>query len=229
MSTGFGLKELCDGFRAKHDDYNAIMAEAIADRLAEAFAECLHQRVARGVGLREERGSHTARAHRREVPRHPARGGLPGVSRSHGERHALESPRRGEAHAGMLITESFAMWPGSSVSGLYFAHPEARYFTLGKIDRDQVRGLRGQEGHDHAGSGALAGPESQLRPGQLNELRAGPEDSRSEPVSARCRRRTGTSPGSCRRSTGNARRAPGAARSPRRAGCGCSSRPARRW
>jgi 5-methyltetrahydrofolate--homocysteine methyltransferase len=138
VSTGFGLKELCDGFRAKHDDYNAIMAEAIADRLAEAFAECLHERARRewGYGRSEALTPRELIAEKYRGIRPAA--GYPACP-DHTEKGTLWTLLDVQANAGMLLTESFAMWPGSSVSGLYFAHPEARYFTLGKIDRDQVR------------------------------------------------------------------------------------------
>jgi 5-methyltetrahydrofolate--homocysteine methyltransferase len=137
VTTGIGLKELCDGFRAKHDDYNAIMAEAIADRLAEAFAECLHKRVRDEWGYgREEKLSIEAMVHEKYRGIRPA-AGYPACP-DHTEKGALWRLLDVQANTGMLITESFAMWPGSSVSGLYFAHPESRYFSLGKIDRDQV-------------------------------------------------------------------------------------------
>ncbi len=137
VSSGFGLKELCDKFRAENDDYNAIMAEAIADRLAEAFAECLHKRVRDewGYGLAEnltpEELIHEKYRGIRPAPGYPA-------CPDHTEKGAIWKLLDVEIHTGMLITESFAMWPGSSVSGIYFAHPQSRYFSLGKIDRDQV-------------------------------------------------------------------------------------------
>ncbi len=137
VSTGFGLKELCDGFRAKNDDYNAIMAEAIADRLAEAFAECLHKRARDewGFGKGENLTSDDLLAEKYRGIRPAA--GYPACP-DHTEKGTLWKLLDVEKNAGMLITESFAMWPGSSVSGLYFAHPESQYFTLGKIERDQV-------------------------------------------------------------------------------------------
>jgi len=137
VSTGFGLKELCDGFRAKHDDYNAIMAEALADRLAEALAECLHQRVRKewGYGRSETLAPAELIAEKYRGIRPAA--GYPACP-DHTEKGVLWDLLDVEKNTGMVITESFAMWPGSSVSGLYFAHPEARYFTLGKIGRDQV-------------------------------------------------------------------------------------------
>jgi 5-methyltetrahydrofolate--homocysteine methyltransferase len=137
VTSGIGLKELCDRFRAENDDYNAIMAEALADRLAEAFAECLHKRVREewGYGCEE----HLSNA---ELIQEKYRGIRPAAGYpacpDHTEKGTLWRLLDVQAKTGMLITESFAMWPGSSVSGLYFAHPESRYFGLGKIDRDQV-------------------------------------------------------------------------------------------
>jgi 5-methyltetrahydrofolate--homocysteine methyltransferase len=137
VTSGIGLKELCDRFRADNDDYNAIMAEAIADRLAEAFAECLHKRVRAewGYGC-EELLSSTDLIDEKYRGIRPA-AGYPACP-DHTEKGPLWRLLDVQANTGMLITESFAMWPGSSVSGLYFAHPQARYFSLGKIDRDQV-------------------------------------------------------------------------------------------
>ncbi|WP_348266987.1 methionine synthase [Edaphobacter paludis] len=137
VTSGIGLKELCDQFRADNDDYNAIMAEAVGDRLAEAFAECLHKRVRDewGYGLTEglsnEDFIHEKYRGIRPAPGYPA-------CPDHTEKGTIWKLLDVQANTGMLITESFAMWPGSSVSGLYFAHPESRYFSLGKIDRDQV-------------------------------------------------------------------------------------------
>ncbi len=137
VTSGIGLKELCDGFRAKHDDYNAIMAEAIADRLAEAFAECLHKRVrdewgyGRAENLTTDDLIHEKYRGIRPAPGYPA-------CPDHTEKGTIWRLLDVRAITGMEITESFAMWPGSSVSGLYFAHLESRYFSLGKIDRDQV-------------------------------------------------------------------------------------------
>jgi 5-methyltetrahydrofolate--homocysteine methyltransferase len=137
VTSGIGLKELCDGFRAKHDDYNAIMAEAIADRLAEAFAECLHKKVRDEWGYgRAEALSIDELIHEKYRGIRPA-AGYPACP-DHTEKGTLWRLLNVEANTGMLLTESFAMWPGSSVSGLYFAHPESKYFTMGKIERDQV-------------------------------------------------------------------------------------------
>ena len=83
VTSGIGLKELCDRFRAENDDYNAIMAEAIADRLAEAFAECLHKRVRDEWGYGRDENLSTRGTHSREVSRHPSGAGLSGMSRPH--------------------------------------------------------------------------------------------------------------------------------------------------
>jgi 5-methyltetrahydrofolate--homocysteine methyltransferase len=137
VTSGIGLKELCDCYRAKHDDYNAIMAEALADRLAEAFAECLHKRVRDewGYGCSENLSIEDL-IHEKYRGIRPA-AGYPACP-DHTEKDTLWRLLDVNANTGMQLTESFAMWPGSSVSGLYFAHPESRYFVLGKIERDQV-------------------------------------------------------------------------------------------
>jgi 5-methyltetrahydrofolate--homocysteine methyltransferase len=137
VTSGIGLKELCDGFRAQNDDYNAIMAEAIADRLAEAFAECLHKRVREEWGYGCGEGLSNADLIQEKYRGIRPAAGYPACP-DHTEKGPLWHLLDVQANTGMLITESFAMWPGSSVSGLYFAHPESRYFSLGKIDRDQV-------------------------------------------------------------------------------------------
>jgi 5-methyltetrahydrofolate--homocysteine methyltransferase len=137
VTSGIGLKELCDRFRAEHDDYNAIMAEAIADRLAEAFAECLHKRVRKEWGYGCEEGLSNVDLIQEKYRGIRPAAGYPACP-DHTEKGSLWRLLDVQANTGMQITESFAMWPGSSVSGLYFAHPQSRYFDLGKIDRDQV-------------------------------------------------------------------------------------------
>jgi 5-methyltetrahydrofolate--homocysteine methyltransferase len=137
VTSGIGLRELCDSYRSKHDDYNAIMAEALADRLAEAFAECLHKRAREeweygcAENLSNDDLIHEKYRGIRPAPGYPA-------CPDHTEKGPLWQLLNVCANTGIQITESFAMWPGSSVSGLYFAHPESRYFGLGKIGRDQV-------------------------------------------------------------------------------------------
>jgi 5-methyltetrahydrofolate--homocysteine methyltransferase len=157
VTSGIGLKGLCDSFRAEHDDYNAIMAEAIADRLAEAFAECLHKCVRDEWGYgREENLSNAELVQEkyrgiRPAPGYPA-------SPDHTEKGTIWRLLDAEANTGMQLTESFAMWPGSSVSGLYFAHPDSRYFSLGKIDRDQVSDYHKRKGMSMAEVERWLGP-----------------------------------------------------------------------
>jgi 5-methyltetrahydrofolate--homocysteine methyltransferase len=137
VTSGICLKELCDSYRAKNDDYNAIMAEAIADRLAEAFAECLHKKVREEWGYGRQEGLSNADLIEEKYRGIRPAAGYPACP-DHTEKGPLWNLLDVQKNTGMLITESFAMWPGSSVSGLYFAHPESRYFSLGKIDRDQA-------------------------------------------------------------------------------------------
>jgi 5-methyltetrahydrofolate--homocysteine methyltransferase len=137
VTSGIRLAELCNSFRKKNDDYNAIMAEALADRLAEAFAECLHKRVRCewGYGCGENL-SIADLIHEKYRGIRPA-AGYPACP-DHTEKGTLWRLLDVEKNTGMKLTESYAMWPGSSVSGLYFAHPQSRYFVLGKIGADQV-------------------------------------------------------------------------------------------
>jgi 5-methyltetrahydrofolate--homocysteine methyltransferase len=145
VTSGICLKELCDDFRAKNDDYNAIMAEAIADRLAEAFAECLHKKVREEWGYGKQEGLSNADLIEEKYRGIRPAAGYPACP-DHTEKGPLWNLLDVQKNTGMLITESFAMWPGSSVSGLYFAHPESRYFSLGKIDRDQVEDYAERKG-----------------------------------------------------------------------------------
>ena len=138
VTAGHGVEELAKAFEADNDDYNAIMVKALGDRLAEAFAECLHARVRRewGYGADESLSSD-------ELIREKYRGIRPAAGYpacpDHTEKRLLWELLDAEKHTGIRLTESYAMWPASSVSGLYFAHPRAKYFGVGKIDRDQVQ------------------------------------------------------------------------------------------
>jgi 5-methyltetrahydrofolate--homocysteine methyltransferase len=137
VSTGHGTDELAKQFEADHDDYNSIMVKALADRLAEAFAECLHQRARADWGY----GAAEKLTHE-ELIREKYRGIRPAAGYpacpDHTEKETLWRLLDVERAAGIKLTESFAMWPAASVSGLYFAHPAAKYFGVGKIGRDQV-------------------------------------------------------------------------------------------
>jgi len=137
VTSGHNLKELVEKFKADHDDYNAIMAEALADRLAEAFAEFLHKRA------REEWGfGKVENLKPEDLIEEKYRGIRPAAGYpacpDHTEKEILWKLLGVEKNAGIKLTESFAMWPGSSVSGLYFAHPDSKYFAVGKLGRDQL-------------------------------------------------------------------------------------------
>ncbi|MGC2637084.1 MAG: methionine synthase [Acidobacteriaceae bacterium] len=163
VTSGIGLQTLCQRFRAEHDDYNAIMAEALADRLAEAFAECLHKRARDewGYGCAEnltpEEILHERYRGIRPAPGYPA-------CPDHTEKGTIWRLLDVEANTGIKITESFAMWPGSSVSGLYFAHPDSRYFAVGKIDRDQVADYTSRKGMTLAETERWLGPNLNYNP-----------------------------------------------------------------
>jgi 5-methyltetrahydrofolate--homocysteine methyltransferase len=145
VTTGIGLEELCAQFERDHDDYNSIMAKALADRLAEAFAELLHKRAREewGYGRDENLSVEDLIKERyrgiRPAPGYPAQP-------DHTEKRSLFDLLQAEQNVGVHLTESFAMVPASSVSGLYFAHPEAKYFALGKIERDQVEDYARRKG-----------------------------------------------------------------------------------
>ncbi len=157
VTSGGGLDELVKIFKAEHDDYNAIMAEAVADRLAEAFAECLHKRVRNdwGYGKSEQLSTdeiiHEKYRGIRPAPGYPA-------CPDHTEKRTLWELLDVEAKTGIQLTESFAMWPGSSVSGFYFAHPESRYFAVGKLGADQMKDYAKRKGMSLAEAERWLGP-----------------------------------------------------------------------
>jgi len=136
VTSGIGADELAREFEAELDDYGSIMTKALADRLAEAFAELLHERARRewGYGRDEDLANEDliSEKYRGIRPAH----GYPACP-DHSEKEKLfallDAPSQG-----ISLTESCAMIPGASVSGLYFAHPDSRYFTVGRVDRDQV-------------------------------------------------------------------------------------------
>ncbi|HET9866857.1 MAG TPA: vitamin B12 dependent-methionine synthase activation domain-containing protein, partial [Nitrospira sp.] len=136
VTAGIKLEELCSQFDRDHDDYNSIMAKALADRFAEAFAEFLHKRVRSEWGYgRSENLSNDDLIHEKYRGIRPAPG-YPACP-DHTEKRLLFDLLRVESNAGITLTESFAMLPAAAVSGWYFAHPEARYFAVGKIGKDQ--------------------------------------------------------------------------------------------
>ena len=145
VTAGIGADELAAQFQAEHDDYSAIMVKALADRLAEAFAEYLHQqaRVSWGFGgtesLTHEELIREKYRGIRPAPGYPA-------SPDHVEKGTLFDLLGAEGATGISLTESFAMHPGASVSGLYFSHPDSRYFAVGKIRVDQAQDYAERKG-----------------------------------------------------------------------------------
>ncbi|MDH4155489.1 MAG: methionine synthase, partial [Nitrospira sp.] len=147
VTAGLGLEELCKQFDRDHDDYNSIMTKALADRLAEAFAEFLHKRVREewGYGANEQLTNE-------ELIREKYRGirpapGYPACP-DHTEKRLLFDLLQVEKNTGITLTESFAMWPAAAVSGFYLAHPDAKYFAVGKIGKDQVEDYARRKGMD---------------------------------------------------------------------------------
>ena len=137
MTAGLGLESLVAQFERDHDDYNSIMSKALADRLAEALAEMLHKKARDDWGYgREERLTIDDLIDERYLGIRPA-SGYPS-SPDHTEMGELWRLLDVENAARFVLTESFAMYPSASVSGFYFAHPQARYFAVDFITRDQV-------------------------------------------------------------------------------------------
>ncbi|RED21405.1 methionine synthase (B12-dependent) [Rhodopseudomonas thermotolerans] len=150
VTAGIGEDVIADKFKAERDDYSSIMVKALADRLAEAFAERMHARVRRefwGYAPDETLSADDLILEKyqgiRPAPGYPAQP-------DHTEKATLFELLDAEASAGVTLTESFAMWPGSSVSGLYFSHPQSAYFGVGKIERDQVEDYAARKGWDVA-------------------------------------------------------------------------------
>ncbi|HEU4649398.1 MAG TPA: methionine synthase [Gemmatimonadales bacterium] len=148
VTAGHGLDQLVAAYEAAHDDYNAILAKALADRLAEAFAERLHERVRQEFWgyTQDERLDNEALIKEQYQGIRPAPG-YPACP-DHTEKRTLFDLLRAETNAGIQLTESFAMLPTASVSGWYFWRPEARYFGVGKLDRDQVEDYARRKGMD---------------------------------------------------------------------------------
>ncbi len=146
VTTGIGIEDKVAEFEADHDDYNSILLKALADRLAEAFAERMHQRVrkefwgyAKAENLSNDELVREEYRGIRPAPGYPA-------CPDHTEKGMLWSLIRPDVNAGMTLTESYAMLPTAAVSGLYFSHPEARYFGTGKLAKDQVKDYARRKG-----------------------------------------------------------------------------------
>jgi 5-methyltetrahydrofolate--homocysteine methyltransferase len=146
VTAGIGIEDKLAEFEADHDDYHAILLKALADRLAEAFAERLHERVRKefwgyavGENLTNEEVIREEYRGIRPAPGYPA-------CPDHTEKGILWDLIDPVGHAGISLTESYAMLPTAAVSGFYFSHPEARYFGTGKLARDQVEDYAARKG-----------------------------------------------------------------------------------
>ncbi len=137
VTAGLNIEPLVAKFEAGHDDYNAIMTKALADRLAEALAELTHKKARDAWGFGREENLSVADLIKEKYQGIRPAAGYPACP-DHTEKQILFDLLQAEKNACIQLTESFAMYPAASVSGLYFSHPESRYFALGKIDRDQV-------------------------------------------------------------------------------------------
>jgi 5-methyltetrahydrofolate--homocysteine methyltransferase len=147
VTAGINIEPLVENFEKNHDDYNSIMTKALADRLAEGLAELLHKMAREEWGYgRNESLSATDLIREQYQGIRPAPG-YPACP-DHTEKRVLFDLLKVEKNTGMVLTESFAMVPAASVSGLYFSHPQARYFALGKIERDQVEDYAVRKGMD---------------------------------------------------------------------------------
>jgi len=137
VTAGHGVVELCGKFEADHDDYSSILVKALADRLAEALAEYLHKQARLDWGFGQDEN-----LTQEELIREKYRGIRPAAGYpacpDHTEKRLLFDLLQAEENSGIALTENYAMHPASSVSGLYFSHPQAKYFAVGKIGRDQV-------------------------------------------------------------------------------------------
>ncbi|UII19293.1 methionine synthase [Fulvivirga ligni] len=138
VTAGVGIEKLVDAYKAQHDDYNEIMVKALADRLAEAFAELMHYKIRTDLwGYAPEEPFSNEQLIREKYQGIRPAPGYPACP-DHTEKPLLFEVLEAEKHTGIFLTDSNAMYPASSVSGFYFSHPESRYFGLGKIEKDQV-------------------------------------------------------------------------------------------
>ena len=146
VSTGFGVEELAAEYEKNHDDYNSILLKALADRLAESFAEHLHQRIRTEFWGYVDSESFS----NEELIKEKYRGirpapGYPACP-DHTEKRTLFDLLSVEENIGLELTEHYAMTPAAAVSGFYYSHPDTRYFAVGKIDQDQVASIAERKG-----------------------------------------------------------------------------------
>jgi 5-methyltetrahydrofolate--homocysteine methyltransferase len=172
VTAGIGEEAVAQRFSRANDDYGGILAKALADRLAEAGAEWLHRQVRRehwGYAAEESLSNEDLIAEKydgiRPAPGYPAQP-------DHTEKGTLFTLLNATEEIGLSLTESYAMWPGSAVSGLYFSHPESRYFGLGKIDRDQVVDYAARKGYPLAEMERWLSPVLNYDPNRVQKMAA---------------------------------------------------------
>jgi 5-methyltetrahydrofolate--homocysteine methyltransferase len=166
VTAGGEVHEIAERFKAEGNDYDAILVQALADRLAEAMAEWMHMRVRRelwGYAPDEALSNEALIAEEyrgiRPAPGYPA-------CPDHTEKRTLFDLLGAEANTGLSLTESFAMWPAAAVSGLYVAHPDAAYFGVGRIGRDQVEDYAARKGMEIAEIETWLAPSLAYEPGK---------------------------------------------------------------
>jgi 5-methyltetrahydrofolate--homocysteine methyltransferase len=158
VTAGIGIGERVKAFEADHDDYSAILLKALADRLAEAFAEYMHLKVRReSWGYAAAEGLDNEALIREEYKGIRPAPGYPACP-EHTEKGTLWELLDPERRAGITLTEHYAMWPAAAVSGLYFSHPQSHYFAVGRIDRDQAADYARRKGMDMATAERWLGP-----------------------------------------------------------------------
>ncbi|ODA69046.1 Methionine synthase [Methyloligella halotolerans] len=169
VTTGIGEEEVAHRFERANDDYSKIMVKALADRLAEAFAEAIHEKVRKelwGYAPDEKLSNEALIAEEywgiRPAPGYPAQP-------DHTEKGTLFDLLKAEDEIGVTLTESYAMWPGAAVSGLYFSHPESRYFGVGKIGRDQIEDYAARKGWTVAEAERWLAPILNYDPAKIEE------------------------------------------------------------
>ena len=147
VTAGIGIEALCAKYEKDHDDYNSIMVKALADRLAEAFAEWLHREARKEWGYEKDQlwtNEELIQEKYRGIRPAPGYPACP----DHTEKRNLFELLQAEKHTSIQLTETFAMYPAASVSGFYLSHPQAKYFSVGKIDRDQLEDYAKRKGQD---------------------------------------------------------------------------------
>ncbi len=171
VNAGIGTDELAASFEAEHDDYHAIMTKALADRLAEAFAELLHERARQAWGYGRSEG-----LSKEDLVAEKYRGIRPAFGYPACPDHTLKGRLwqllDAEANAGLVLTESYAAMPTAAVSGIYLGHPQARYFAVGRVGRDQVESYAERSGMTVAEAERWLGPNLGYEPGRKTRPKA---------------------------------------------------------